>query len=76
MSTIRELVQETNAMGKAHPLFKEMSRALGFDVTLKKPQVSILDGAELGVVCINDKPVGVISVDWSEPCLTFQALKS
>lgn len=73
-STIRELIQETNAMGKAHPLFKEMRAALGYDVAAKKPQVTIMDSAELAVVCIDEKPVGVLSVDWSEPCLEFKPL--
>lgn len=73
-STIRELIQETNAMGKAHPLFKEMSAALGYDAAAKKPQVTIMDNAELAVVCIDEKPVGVLSVDWSEPCLEFKPL--
>lgn len=73
-STIRELINEVNAQGKAHPLFKEMAAALGYDIAAKKPQVSILDSAELAVVCVNEKPVGVLSVDWSEPCLDFKPL--
>lgn len=75
MSTIRELIQETNAQGVGHPIFKEMQAKLGKDIQKAKPQVTVLDKQEVAVVFISEQPVGLLTIDWSEPCLEFKPLK-
>lgn len=74
MSTIREMVMEINAQGAKHPIFKEMEKKLGYPVIDKKPQVALVDWHNMAVVVINENPVGIITIDWSEPCLEFKPL--
>lgn len=77
MSTIGDLIEETNAQGADHSLFKHMGEVLGRPMIAGEggPQVTILHARECGVVFIDDEPVGILTVDWGEPCLIFKPLK-
>lgn len=72
MSTIRELIIEVRNTGKSHPLIKQLAAA-GVP-TSTTPQVNIIDAHEVAVVFVDEQPVGVVTVDWSEPCLEFKPL--
>lgn len=78
MSTIADLIAETNAQGAKHPLFKQMSQSLGRPITSGKdsPKVTVLHSAECAVVFMDDEPVGLLTIDWGEPCLIFKPLKN
>jgi len=72
MSTIRELINEVRDTGKSHPFIQQLTAA-GVPTT-KTPQVSIIDAHEVAVIFVDEQPVGVVTVDWSEPCLEFKPL--
>lgn len=78
-STIRQLLREVANTGAKHPIFKEMSAKLGREVIVKGkgPTVAIVDWHDMAVVIMGedaDNPVGLLVVDWSEPCLEFKPL--
>lgn len=80
-STIRQLLREVANTGESHPIFKEMRAKLGREVIVKGkgPTVAIVDWHEMAVVILgpdtDEEPVGMLTIDWSEPCLEFKPLK-
>lgn len=73
-STIRQLLDEVNNTGAKHPIFAEMRAKLGREDVVRST-VALVDWHEMAIVIIGEEPVGLLVVDWSEPCLEFKPLQ-
>lgn len=77
-SVIRELIEQHN-IKRDQNIQDGIEKALGHRIKSDTIKVTILDATECGVV-FEDQPdgsqtvVGVVTVDFSEPCLEFRAL--
>lgn len=73
MSTIRELINEINTEGTNYlvPAIEDHLRA---DVVAGSLTVTVLDAQETAIVFFDGAAIGILTVNYEEPCLVFEGL--
>lgn len=73
MSTIRELIEEINTEGTNY-LVPTIEDHIGADVVAGTLKVTVLDAQETAVVFLDGAAIGILTVNFEEPCLVFEGL--